>query len=117
MAKQIATGGAHHISLTVTDMGRSRDFYTTLLSFKPVMDLPGGGVLLNNGQLTLALHTAPDPGQAPPADRFNENRVGLDHLSFSVSSRAEMEEAARMFDECAVSHGEIDAMTWDGGRG
>jgi catechol 2,3-dioxygenase-like lactoylglutathione lyase family enzyme len=44
---------------------------------------------------------------APKGDRFDENRVGLDHLSFSVSSREELEQAARWFDDNGVTHGEI----------
>ena len=30
---QIATGGIHHLRLTVTDLPRSREFYTSLLGF------------------------------------------------------------------------------------
>jgi hypothetical protein len=33
--------------------------------------------------------------------------VGLDHLSFSVGSRDELEQAVRLFDERGVPHGEI----------
>jgi glyoxylase I family protein len=51
---------------------------------------------------------APDPSRAPRGDRFDENRVGLDHLSFSVGGRADLERAARLLDERGVSHGEIE---------
>ena len=44
---------------------------------------------------------------APSGDRFDENRVGLDHLSFSVGSRAELEEAVKLFDARGVAHGPI----------
>ena len=44
---------------------------------------------------------------APGGDRFDEDRVGLDHLSFGVGSRAELEEAVRLFDERGVRHGAI----------
>lgn len=40
-------------------------------------------------------------------DRFDENRVGLDHLSFAVNSRQDLDEAIRILDEHGVSHGEI----------
>jgi glyoxylase I family protein len=40
-------------------------------------------------------------------DRFDENRVGLDHISLSVRSRADLDEAARIFDERGVLHGEV----------
>lgn len=37
-------------------------------------------------------------------DRFDEDRVGLDHLSFVVASRAELDEAAALLDEQGVPH-------------
>jgi hypothetical protein len=63
--------------------------------------------LLNNGSAIMALTTPPDPTQAIRGDQFSENRVGLDHVSFYVSSRGELEQAVRLFDEQNVSHGEI----------
>jgi hypothetical protein len=45
--------------------------------------------------------------RAGKGDRFSENRVSLDHASFSVGSREELEAAVRLFDEHGVSHGEI----------
>ena len=64
-------------------------------------------VFLGKGSVLLAVGTAPDPSRAVPGDRFDENRAGLDHLSFSASSRGELERAVRLFDEHGVSHGEI----------
>jgi glyoxylase I family protein len=40
-------------------------------------------------------------------DRFNENRLGLDHLSLGVASRADLEDALRLLDEQGIGHGEI----------
>ncbi|HEX6384821.1 MAG TPA: VOC family protein [Anaerolineae bacterium] len=107
MANQIATGAVHHVTLTVTDLQRARDFYTELLGFQMVMELSSERILLSNGGAILALTLPPDPVQAIQDDRFNENRVGLDHASFSVGRREELEEAMRLFDERGVSHGEI----------
>jgi hypothetical protein len=36
--------------------------------------------------------------------------VGLDHLSFSVASRGDMEQAVRPFEEHGVAHGEITSL-------
>ncbi len=107
MTDQIACGAVHHLALTVTDLKRAQDFYTNLLGFQMLMELGPGRNLLGNGNVVLALTTAPDPSRAIPDDRFNENRVGLDHLSFSVSRRADLDQAVRLFDEQKVSHGEI----------
>ncbi|MFN8454177.1 MAG: VOC family protein [Anaerolineae bacterium] len=37
--------------------------------------------------------------------------MGLDHLSLSVGSRADLEAAVRLFDERGVPHGEIKDLT------
>ncbi len=106
MATNVQTGGAHHIRLTVTDPARSREFYTELLGFQALMDFPDG-VLVGNGSLILGLRTAPEPARARSGDRFDPNRVGLDHLAISVGSRADIETAARLCAERGVTCGEI----------
>jgi len=106
MTNVVPTGGVHHITLTVTDAQRSREFYTTILNFQPIAEF-GPRILLSNGSMVLAVGPAPDPTHAPSGDQFDENRVGLDHISLSVSSRADLDEAVRIFDERGVPHGEI----------
>lgn len=106
MTAPIATGSVHHVRLTVTDVARSRAFYTEVLGFQHVMDLPAG-VFLSNGAVGLGIGPSPDPARAPSGDRFDEARVGLDHLSFGVASRDELERARQMLDERGVPHGEI----------
>ncbi len=107
MTEYIKTGLINHLALTVTDLRRSQEFYTSLLGFQMAMELSPERVLLSNGNTIMALTTAPDPAQAIRNDQFNENRVGLDHLSFGVGSRQELEEAVRLFDTRNISHGEI----------
>ena len=107
MTNAVATRGAHHITLTVTDVQRSREFYTTVLNFQPVGEV-GPRILFSNGSMGLVIGPAPDPAHALSGDRFDENRVGLDHLSLSVSSRADLDEAVRIFDARGVPHGEIE---------
>lgn len=112
----IALGGIHHLRLTVTDVERSREFYTSLLGFDVAVESPPaddpaaaalypvlfGGVVMVRGGLLMGLRPV-----APAGDRFDEDRVGLDHLSFTVASRDDLEAAARLFDERGVPHGEI----------
>jgi glyoxylase I family protein len=116
LAGLIATGPIHHLRLTVTDIQRSREFYTQLLSFDVAAESPPpgdpaadaaypvlwGGIVMVRGNLLLGLRPV-----APEGDRFDENRVGLDHLSFSVESRADLEAAVKLFDERGVPHGPI----------
>ena len=104
MNNTIQTAAVHHLRLTVSDVARARSFYTQLLNFEVAMDLPPG-VLLSNGTVLLGLGPAPEHPTA--GDRFDENRVGLDHLSFSVASYADLEQAVRHLDEQRVPHGEI----------
>jgi glyoxylase I family protein len=61
-----------------------------------------GGVVMVRGDLLPGLRPA-----APDGDRFDPDRVGLDHLSFSVASRDDLEQAIRLFDEQGVPHGNI----------
>jgi catechol 2,3-dioxygenase-like lactoylglutathione lyase family enzyme len=116
MPGQIDLGGIHHLRLTVTDIDRSRDFYTGLLGFDVAVEAPAsedphgdetypvlwGGCVMVRGNLLLGLRPV-----APGGDRFDEDRVGLDHLSFSVADRAALDEAVRLFDDRGVAHGEI----------
>jgi len=116
VANQISTTGIHHLRLTVTDVDRSREFYTGLLGFDIAADSPPagdpgadaaypvlwGGCVMIRGNLLLGLRPVAKAG-----DAFDENRVGLDHLSFSVASRAELDAAIRVLDERGVAHGEI----------
>ena len=106
MSNQIATKAIHHFTLTVTNVGRAQEFYSGLLNFQPIMEF-GSRILLSNGSIVLVLTPAPDPSRAIINDSFDENRVGLDHVSFSVGSRDELEAAVRLFDEQNVPHGEI----------
>jgi len=116
MPGQIPTGDIHHLRLTVTDLERSREFYTGLLGFGIAAESPPpgdpaaaeafkilfGGVVMMRGNLIMGLRP-----MAPEADSFDPDRVGLDHLSFGVPGRGDLEQAIRLFDERGVTHGEI----------
>jgi glyoxylase I family protein len=102
----MATGPVHHLRLTVSDVDRSRAFYTEIVGFQFVTDLPSG-VFLSNGAVGLGLSPSPDPSRAPANDQFDEARIGLDHLSFSVASCDELERAQQLLDERGMPHGEV----------
>jgi glyoxylase I family protein len=113
----VEISGCHHVRLTVTDIARSRDFYTEVLGFSVLVQSPGdpedpavradpgqlyGGAVLGSGSLVLGLRPV-----AAPGDRFDSERVGLDHLSFSVASRDVLENVRQALDDRGVVHGEI----------
>ena len=116
MPGQIPAGDIHHLRLTVTDVQRSREFYTSLLGFQVAVESPPpddpaaeavfgvlfGGIVMIRGDLIMGLRP-----MAPAGDRFDPDRVGLDHLSFGVPSREDLEQAVRLFDEQGVTHGAI----------
>jgi glyoxylase I family protein len=106
MNNQVSTGAVHHVTLTVSDIKRSAEFYTSYLGFQVVVEFEPR-VALSNGSLLLVLSPPPDPAQAIPQDRFNENRIGLDHVSFGVGGLSELEKTAAFLDDSGVTRGEI----------
>jgi len=83
--EQIPTGEIHHLRLTVTDLERSREFYTQLLGFEVIAESPPpddpsaaevfkilfGGVVMSRGSLIMGLRP-----MAASGERFDPNRVG-----------------------------------------
>ena len=106
MSQKITISGIHHLRLIVTNPVRSRDFYTTFLKFTVAAELPPGFVL-TDGNILMGVTSPWDESQTIPNDRFSPNRVGLDHLSFRVANRAELEKAAALFEEHGIEHGEV----------
>jgi glyoxylase I family protein len=56
-----------------------------------------GGVIYQLGDSLLGLRPV-------AKDSFDENRVGLDHVSFAVASRADLDDAATTLDRLGVAH-------------
>ncbi len=92
MVSPIRTGAVNHVRLTVTDINRSRAFYTELLNFEVVSELSPTIVLVGNGSTLLVLAHAPE--RPIVGDRFDPNRGGLDHLRFQEAHRDDLEQAA-----------------------
>ena len=111
MGDRITLGPVHHFALRVTNPDRSMGFYQNLFGFQIVVELPDV-TILSNGTLILGLRGQQD---AERNDRFDEFRVGLDHISFSVGSREELERAVQILDQHGVAHGEIEDLGRDFG--
>jgi catechol 2,3-dioxygenase-like lactoylglutathione lyase family enzyme len=107
--------------LAVTDVARSVAFYTDVLGFEIAVDAPPpadddnygvivdslqGGVILTHGDMFFGLRPVAD-ANVSSGDRFDPFRVGLDHLSFAVPSRADLDAAVELLDERGVAHGPI----------
>jgi catechol 2,3-dioxygenase-like lactoylglutathione lyase family enzyme len=99
--------GFHHISLTVSDAAKSEEFYTNVFGFVGVLDLPDEGgrglkrVLAHPESRTILGFSVHGSNDGSP---FTEFRMGLDHLSFGVPSRAELDAWLARFDELGIEH-------------
>ena len=106
-----------HVALTVRDLSVSVPWYEALLDARPVLDEDTDPdfhhtvYLIGNGNL-LGLH---QHGTPAPDDAFTEHRVGLDHVSFGVANRAELETWAQRLDELGIAHGPIKDATYGSG--
>lgn len=99
------TRGLHHVVLTVTDVNRSAEFYARALKLK-LGAAERDARCLTDGAVHFCLQRAP---HAPlPNDRFDENRIGLDHVAFSVPSRTELEATLETLREMGVETAGIE---------
>jgi len=78
-----ATRGVHHVGLTVPDLDRSRGFFTDVLGFEAIGEVPDyPAVFLSDGSVMLTLWQVEEPERAT---RFDRKRViGLHHLALCV---------------------------------
>ena len=107
--------GFSHVRLTVTDIARSRAFYERVFGFTVAYEAPPedsdqstkdalgflfGGVIYSFGPGNL-LGLRP---VAQTGDAFDEDRVGLDHLAFRLSSKDDLDAAVAVLDELGIRH-------------
>lgn len=99
--------GFHHLSLTVSDLDRSSEWYRTVLGLEKVAEFEGDGFrrarFVSSQGLILTL-TQHDDGSA---DRFDERRTGMDHVAFQVG-QGDVEAFKERFEQLNVDHSEIE---------
>jgi glyoxylase I family protein len=107
----VSTSGYAHIRLTVTDIGRSRAFYEDIFGWPVAYEVPEGADASTREQLAFlfggVIYRLGDSlfGLRPVAsDTFDENRVGLDHVSFSVAGLEDLDAAASLLEERGIPH-------------
>lgn len=96
--------GVAHVSLTVTDLERSKRWYAELLGWEEMMAGESDGVIfvvgaLPGGQLLALRQHADGTG-----DEFDPRRTGLDHLSLDVGSADQLSDWERRFVDLGVSY-------------
>ena len=108
--------GFAHVRLTVTDLARSRAFSDAVFGWDVAFEVPADADQATRDQLGFLfgglIYSFPGGlfGLRPVAaagDAFSEDRVGLDHLSLSVASRADLDAAAAALDALGVAHGPV----------
>jgi len=106
--------GYAHIRLTVTDIARSRAFYEAVFGLPVAFEVPEDADEDTREQLAFlyggVIYAVPGGllGLRPvAADHFDENRTGLDHLSFRVDGEAALDEAVAVLDDLGVAHGAV----------
>ena len=100
------TVGTHHLRLPVSDLDRSLACYPEVLGFEPRMRFAPNSVLLHDGTMGLGLNT-PWHELSEGERRFDEARVGLDHIGFRVASADEVRQAAEHLDAHGVARSEV----------
>ncbi|WP_167099207.1 VOC family protein [Mycobacterium sp. DL592] len=107
----ISTTAIAHVRLTVTDIDRSRRFYDSVFGWPVYAELlPDadaatrerlwflfGGIIYDMGEALLGLRPV-------GTGTFDTDHVGLDHIAFGVSSKADLDHAAAHLDELGIAH-------------
>lgn len=97
--------GVHHIVLTVSDPQRSARFYEKVLGVKADFETEAV-ICIPCSSFLLCLQRPPH--QALPGDCFDENRLGLDHIGFSVASPEQLNALLAVLQELRVATAGIE---------
>lgn len=99
--------GFGHVTLTVSDLERSAEFYNKVLGSQTALageDQYGPFIVCTGDGFMVGLRKYQE---TPAEDSFDPMRMGLDHLGVHVESRAELEKWQAHFDENSVEHSGI----------
>lgn len=109
----IAASDFHHVRLTVSSIETSRKFYDDVFGFEVAFEwdpnaddetkkslwfLFGGVIYKFAGGLFGLRPVAAD------GDTFDEDRAGLDHLSFGVDTNQDLHDAVATLDRLGIAH-------------
>ncbi len=100
--------GYHHLSLSVTDLGKSTEWYQQVLGLDVAAEIEGKGfrrtrLRAPSSGVTLTL-TSHDHHSGEP---FSERRTGMDHVAFDVGATRDVEALKARYAELGVQHSEI----------
>ncbi|CAN5396234.1 VOC family protein [soil metagenome] len=100
--------GVHHLSLSVTDRAVSTAWYSRVFGFRAHSEVESATFTRTRlrhptASLTLTLTQHATVGD----DRFDPQRVGLDHLALQVGSLGEVHGYAELLDQLGVEHAPV----------
>jgi glyoxylase I family protein len=105
--------GVHHLSLTVTDLDASAAWYREVFGLQQVMEEPHeGGRALVFMQPETGVFIGLHAHHANDGRPFSETRTGLDHISFSVSSRDDLAGWEKTLRDQGVAVSPISDQPW-----
>jgi len=100
----------HHVSFTVTDIDRSVAWYKEVLGLTELMreDHPdGNGYAIVLGKPDFSMCVGLHVHSGTVVEPCDETRTGLDHVSFGVAKRADLDTWAEHFEKLNVSQSPI----------
>lgn len=96
----LKTKGIHHLALTVSNLPKSKEFYSKACGMEVFLEEENGIGLTSEGLDSLWLCT---PRDAPHiAHPFNRNNIGLDHWAFTVASMEDLKDIGKHLKELGV---------------
>lgn len=97
----------HHVSLSVTDLSVSEEFYSRLFSIEPVSSFELEGFSRKAFRVTPGLSIGLTQHDAAIDVAFSPFNAGLDHIGFACPDRASLEEWVEHLDAVGIDHGPI----------
>jgi catechol 2,3-dioxygenase-like lactoylglutathione lyase family enzyme len=99
----------NHVAVTVHDIDISGQWYRNLLGAAPILDEHTEAgfrhrVWMLDGGTIFGIHQHDRPA---PDEKFDELRVGLDHVGFGCANRAELENWVARLEALGIEHGGI----------
>ena len=94
-----------HVALTVTDLDRSKEWYTRVLGWQTMYDGEESGTTFSLGMLpNVGIFLGLRQHSGGSGDTFDPGRTGLDHIAFGVNSRDDLETWQKRFDEMGITY-------------